>query len=174
MQNAKHSTRQLTIENPINPKKLWGPLLSILCRSPVEGPKPPRFPTHRLTRSNLTNTSPVNNAGWRNWVILSHYCACAKPILDLYFFAIFMVLCLPKCVRKLLQINSVYPRRTIKQMCWVSLTYNIHSAIRLRQWFENNKFFCFFPSKYCFLKFSAHFLEDIMGNIWLLKVIMSL
>ena len=39
----------------------------------------------------LTNRAPMRDRGWKIRVSGNHYCACAEPILHLYFFAIFMV-----------------------------------------------------------------------------------
>ena len=86
------SARQWCRSYPINPKGGSGALgYPFYARHPVEGPKPPRFPTYRPTRSKLTNSAPVLNAGRRTVVNL-------KPLLRLRkrstFLAIFIVLIL--------------------------------------------------------------------------------
>ena len=84
-----------TMDNayPINPKKDSGALGYLFCAywATSGGPNRPRFATHRPTEWTLNNGAPASDSGRENWVSRSDYCACTEPILDLYFFAIFMV-----------------------------------------------------------------------------------
>ena len=67
MQNAKKAQRDNgAMPTRLTLKKLWGPRLSILCPVPSGGPIPRRFPTHRPTRSKLTNSAAMINARRRN------------------------------------------------------------------------------------------------------------
>ena len=63
----------------------WRPVSS----RPVGGPNPPRLPTYRSTQSTLNNGALVSDDGRENRVSGNAYCACAKPVLDLYFFGNF-------------------------------------------------------------------------------------
>ena len=65
-------------------KKHWGPRLSILCLLGDQW--------GRARAPNLRPSPPTEKSAQKIRVSANGYCACAEPILDLYFLAFFMVL----------------------------------------------------------------------------------